>query len=1137
MKIKKILSSFLAVAVAFGTISFSLFNDNSSALKTAIIAEAKTENAATEMPNNAITFSSTDYDELQIIPYANKNGIYYYNNKVIYFYSVENNTFRKIYDYNDKGANKDNVNCVYADTENCKLYTVWLDSSVMNDYRYYVDEFDAETEKIVSTKDVSSFVGSDILSYPKSIGVDSQNRYYLAVYDRSQNKYVINLISADMKLISSVVTDDAVYKFSGFDKTNGNFYYEGFTDWTYWGYSHKTQSLKCGCVKNNKISVSDYYIDIFYQQHYTPHYDNAVMLPNGDLVWTSTMSSAVRVLDSAKFDIDNKNTSVPLRFSIARQGYETEDRFADSIGTRTVYNNATGDYLMYVNNNTIVELDSEGTQKSSFKTAHPVFAMYNYGKNTLVIEKETDETFYIENLKWEYPSKITLSKSSASINVGENFSLSATSDSILDISYTWSSSNNSVASVTKDGKVYGNKAGSAIITAKSENGVTASCVVTVHSPTNSPEGGDVRQNGAPSDNASANDYYSWSSVVKSNLSENSDKTLTRVESISNSVLVENYSADGKTLISKSTIKNELPIYGGYFSGEKNNYIVFGKQNKSENNSAEIIRVVKYSKNWSRIGECKIYGSNTTVPFDAGSLRMIELDNKLYVYTCHEMYADSNNINHQANMLFTIDESTMKTTDSMYKVSNLQDGYVSHSFNQFIATDGTYIYRVDHSESNNMNMNGQYLSVNGITLSKYGKNDSSTNVAVTIPVKLDIHSGNYTGAAIGGFEVGSGNCIIAYTRDISSSCKTRNAYISVTDNYFNKTNNIALTNYKSGSAITCRTPQLVKINENLFLVMWEEYNSSTKAITTKAKTIDSSANIISSATLPIRLSDCKPILCSDGMVKWYVSENSIPILYSINPYDLAKRHEHTYVSTVTKQPTCSASGIRTYICTTCGDEWNEAISKLAHSYKQTVTPATISKDGKITNKCSACDATVTSVIAKISSINLSTVNYTYNGSIKTPSVAIKDSKGKTLTNGKDYNITYPKDRKNVGRYSVKITFKGNYSGTKTLTYNINPKGTSISKVTGTKKGFKAVWKKQATQTTGYELQYSTSSKFKKGIKAVNISKNKTTTKSFGKLSAKKKYYVRMRTYKTVKFGNKNIKLYSAWSKAKAVTTKK
>ncbi len=1137
MKIKKALSVILAVVTAFSAVSLGAFNSNATIFKTAIVAEAKTESSATKMPDNAITFSSTYSDELKIIPLADKNGICYYNNKVIYFYSVENNTFRKIYDYNNKGTNKNNVMCVYADTESGKLYTVWLDSSVKNDYRYYIDEFDAASEKIVSTKDVSSFVGSNILSYPKSIGVDSQNRFYFAVYDYDQNKYVINLISSDMQLISSVVTDDVIYKFSGFDKTNGNFYYEGYTDWVHFGYSHKTQSLKCGNVKNNKISVSNSYIETFYQQYYNPHYDNAVMLSNGDLVWTSTMQAVVRVLNSAEFDIDNKDSSLPVRFSISRNGYETEDRYADSIGTRTVYNNATADYLMYVNNNTIVELDSDGNQKASFKTANPVFAMYNYGDSVLVIEKDTDENFYVENLKWEYPTEITLSKTSAVLNVGENFSLTASNNSILNISYIWESNNNSVASVTKDGKVYANKAGSATITVKSENGTFASCKVTVQAPTNNPDGTDINLGGTLSNNASANDYYSWSSTVKSNLSENSDKTLTRVESTSNGVLVENYSANGKTLLSKSTIKNELPIYGGYFSGENNNYIVFGQNNKNENNSAEIIRIVKYSKNWSRIGDCKIYGSNTTVPFDAGSLRMIELDGKLYVYTCHEMYADSSNINHQANMLFTVDESTMKTTDSMYEVSNLQSGYVSHSFNQFITTDGTYIYRVDHSESNDMTMNGQYISVNGITLSKYGKNDSSTNVTVTVPVKFDINSGNYTGAAIGGFEVGSGNCIIAYTKDISSSCKSRNAYVSVTDKYFNKTNNIALTSYKSGTAVTCRTPQLVKINENLFLVMWQEYNSSTKTVTTKAKTIDSSANIISSATLPVRLSDCKPVLCSDGMIKWYVTENSAPILYSVNPYDLSKRHEHTYTSAVTREPTCSASGIKTYTCTSCGAEWTEAISKLSHTYKQSVTPAAIGKDGKIVKKCSACGATVTSAIAKISTVSLSAVNYTYNGGVKTPSVTVKDSKGKTLTNGRDYTVTYPSGRKNVGRYSVKITFKGNYSGTRTLTYNINPKGTSMSKVTAAKKGFKATWKKQATQTTGYELQYSTSSNFKKGTKTVNISKNKTTSKSVGKLSAKKKYYVRVRTYKTVKFGGKNVKLYSGWSKAKAVTTKK
>ena len=1075
MKLKRILSSFLAVVMAFGVVSLATVDENGNIFGNTLTAEAATEKTATKMPDNAITFSSTYSDELEIIPAASKNGMYYYNNKVIYFYSVANNTFRKIYDYNDKGRNKDTVICVYADAEKGKFYIVWLDSSNRNKKYYYLDEFDVKSEKFVSTKDISSLVGSNNLSHLESIGVDSQNRYYLAVYDSNQDKYIINLISADMKLLSSAVAGDAVYKFSGFDKTNGNFYFEGYTDWIYWGYSHDTQSLKCGNVKNNKISISNYYVDILYQQYYTPHYDNAVMLTNGDFVWTSTMSGAVRVLDSAKFDIADKDSSLPLKLSVSRSGYEIEDRYADSIGTRTVYNAATGDYLMYVNDNTIAELDSEGNKKSTFKTAYPVFAMYNYGDSVLVIEKDTDENFYVENLKWAYPTKITLSKTSATIKVGESLSLKATSDSVLDISFTWSSNNNSVASVTKDGKVYGNKAGSATITVKSKNGITAACKVTVQNKANNPDSGEVKQNGASSSNISANDYYTWSSVVKSNLTENSDKTLTRVESTSKGVLVEKYSANGKTLISKSTIKNELPIYGGYFSGKNNNYIVFGQNNKGEKDSAEIVRIVKYSKSWSRVSDCKIYGSNTFEPFEAGSLRMIELDGKLYVYTCHTMYADSNKLNHQANMLFTVDESTMKTTDSMYEVSNLQDGYVSHSFNQFIKTDGTYIYRVDHSESNNMIMSGQYLSVNGITLSRYNKNSSSTNVAVTIPLKFDIHSGNYTGASIGGFEVGSGNCLIAYTKDISSSCKSRNAYISVTDEYFNKTNNVALTNYKSGTTVSCRTPQLVKINENLFLVMWEEYNSSTKKVTTKAKTVDSSANTVASATLSVRLSDCQPVMCSDGTVKWYVSDNSSPKLYSINPYDLTKRHEHTYTSVVTKRPTCTATGVRTYTCTTCGAKKTETIKKLAHSYKQYVTPATTSADGSITKKCTACGySSSKSKIYKITSVSLSSTVFTYSGNNITPSVTVKNSKNNKLVKGKDYKVIYPTNSVNVGRYSVKIQFIGNYSGTVNKYFDIVPIITSLTNTTG---GIKLSWNK-VDGAYGYRIYQKTSNGWKR-----------------------------------------------------------
>ena len=153
------------------------------------------------------------------------------------------------------------------------------------------------------------------------------------------------------------------------------------------------------------------------------------------------------------------------------------------------------------------------------------------------------------------------------------------------------------------------------------------------------------------------------------------------------------------------------------------------------------------------------------------------------------------------------------------------------------------------------------------------------------------------------------------------------------------------------------------------------------------------------------------------------------------------------------------------------------------------------------------------------------------------LAGEGSHRQALKGGVDYNVSYPKDMKNVGKYTVKVTFKENYSGSKSLTYSINPKGTGVSKVTAAKKGFKVTWKKQKTQTTGYQVQYSTDKNFKKNNKTVTISKNSTTSKSVGKLKAKKKYYVRVRTYKTVKFGGKRVKLYSGWSKAKSVTTKK
>ena len=264
------------------------------------------------------------------------------------------------------------------------------------------------------------------------------------------------------------------------------------------------------------------------------------------------------------------------------------------------------------------------------------------------------------------------------------------------------------------------------------------------------------------------------------------------------------------------------------------------------------------------------------------------------------------------------------------------------------------------------------------------------------------------------------------------------------------------------------------------------------------------------------------------------------------------HTHNLTLVAAKAATCTEGGKEAYYkCEGCGKFYEDVlgtkeitdlaswgnIAKIAHTTKQTVTKATPTANGKIVNYCSVCKKTLsTTVITKASSIKLKATSLTYNGKVRTPKVIVKDRTGKTLVKNTDYTVSYAKGRKYVGKYAVKITFKGKYSGTKTLYFTIKPKATSISSLKAGSKKFTVKWKKQAIQTTGYQVQYSASSKFSKA-KTVTVGKNTTVSKKISKLSGKKKYYVRVRTYKTVKINGKSIRIYSGWSKAKTVTTKK
>nr|MBQ8251816.1 fibronectin type III domain-containing protein [Lachnospiraceae bacterium] len=205
-------------------------------------------------------------------------------------------------------------------------------------------------------------------------------------------------------------------------------------------------------------------------------------------------------------------------------------------------------------------------------------------------------------------------------------------------------------------------------------------------------------------------------------------------------------------------------------------------------------------------------------------------------------------------------------------------------------------------------------------------------------------------------------------------------------------------------------------------------------------------------------------------------------------------------------------------------------------KTTVQKAVQGRNGAVITNCTSCGAILSKVILYAPAVmKLSQKTYSYNGKAKTPAVVIKDVNGNVL-DARHYTVEY-RANKNPGEATATVIFKGNYSGTMKATFRILPKKTSVRKVTAKKKSFVVSWKKAGSQISGYQVQYSTSKKFtKKKTKTVTVKGKKKTSKTIKRLKAKKKYYVRVRTYKTVKINGKSVKICSEWSKAKTVKTK-
>lgn len=341
------------------------------------------------------------------------------------------------------------------------------------------------------------------------------------------------------------------------------------------------------------------------------------------------------------------------------------------------------------------------------------------------------------------------------------------------------------------------------------------------------------------------------------------------------------------ITSKKSFDMELDYWGGFYAGKTAYYIVEGKANTEENDLAEVIRVIQYDKNWNKTGVANItsnpdlFGGEVRYPFDYGCVEMTECNGVLYVVTGHEGYVDSNyGQGHQGYLMVAVHEATMK--------GEIVDCDYWHSFAQYIDCKNSDLYVLEQSEGSRCTI-----------LSKYNANDLTRT---SIPVLK--YGGSHTSAwaiacyaSVDGMALSSDNVLCLGTSidqskyDEKTSDTPHNLYLTVTPqaNFTEEATTIKwLTNYTGGGKSFLGT-EITKINDNCFMVSWEETDEKGTADENDTLSdnimhyvfIDGNGNKVSSEyTAAAPVSDCKPIVNGSKIV-YYASNDNMVNFYTID----------------------------------------------------------------------------------------------------------------------------------------------------------------------------------------------------------------------------------------------------------------
>lgn len=600
-------------------------------------------------------------------------------------------------------------------------------------------------------------------------------------------------------------------------------------------------------------------------------------------------------------------------------------------------------------------------------------------------------------------------------------------------------------------------------------------------------------------NLEAQDYYGRSSTIDSYLTQSPDGGLMRVQAgaIDSQTLLIEYYDKQYNLQKTMTLQLSLPIFGAFYEDDDNYYILTGADNKEKDNTKEVYRLTKYSKDWKAQGSCGLFGANTTIPFDAGSARMARYGNYIFVRTCHEMYSG-----HQANVTFSVDTSNMSVIEGITGVVD-GVGYVSHSFNQFIQVDNGTLVGSDHGDAYPRKLvifkyptdisKGEFVPSYGNKCAEY--------TMLSIPGRI---GANYTGVSQGGFEYSDSSYLIAGNSDTNGEGSARNVFISSIP----KDGGTATVRYFSdyaGTEDSAATPQLVKTGSNSFVLLW-----SSRGYVYYTAVNGSGQQVGSTHKMAGNLSDCVPTI-ADGKLIWYGWRNKNTVFYDISLSDLSVNHAvriqngHRY-----KYGAVAADGHVDETCSVCGDTeqlavptsvyytflfldktyihmrdsmflksgnsyrlmWdykfkNTSLKKISDLQITSSDPDVLEveysgsewawikalKSGKVTltvqdkyNPEAKCSSEIYVDILERPAVYVSFGDRyaNYDGTEHSVDVNVYSDMFK-MEKGTDYQVTYDGDRVNAGTVKVTVTGIGSYSGTTTGEMVINPVNVRNSQV--------------------------------------------------------------------------------------------